>query len=49
MDADSYYTSFLDSSSSIAAVNNWDNQFYATSLLLWQLTGNSKYENQLKV
>ncbi|KAL3162306.1 hypothetical protein ABBQ32_009993 [Trebouxia sp. C0010 RCD-2024] len=49
MDADSYYTSFLDSSSSIAAVNNWDNQFYATSLLLWQLTGNSKYENQLKL
>lgn len=47
-DAESYYTRFMDGNSSIAAVNNWDNQFYATSLLLWQLT-ESMYEDKLEV
>lgn len=49
IDAESYYNSFMDGNSSIAMVNNWDNQFYATSLLLWQLTGNSTYEDNLQV
>ena len=49
IDAESYYNSFMDGNSSIAAVNNWDNQFYATSLLLWQLTGNSTYGDNLEV
>ena len=48
-DAESYYARFMEGNSSIAAVNNWDNQFYATSLLLWQLTGKSVYEDQLEV
>lgn len=48
-DAESYYAKFMDGNSSIAAVNNWDNQFYATSLLLWQLTGKSMYEDELEV
>ena len=39
----------MDGNGSIAVVNNWDNQFYATSLLLWQLTGNSTYEDNLEV
>lgn len=30
-------------------MNNWDNQFYATSLLLWQLTGNTTYEDKVEV
>lgn len=49
IDAESYYNSFADGASSITAVNNWDNQYYATSLLLWQLTGNSTYEHALEV
>lgn len=49
IDAESYYSSVMDGNSNIAAVNNWDNQFYATSLLLWQLTGNSTYEDSLEV
>ena len=49
IDAESYYNSFMDGESSIAAVNNWDNQFYATSLLLWQLTGKSTYKDNLEV
>ena len=39
----------MDGNGSIAAVNNWDEQFYATSLLLWQLTGKSTYEDNLEV
>ena len=39
----------MDGNGSIAVVNNWDNQLYATSLLLWQLTGNSTYEDNLEV
>ena len=49
IDAESYYSSFVDGNSNIVAVNNWDNQFYATSLLLWRLTGNSVYEDKLEV
>ena len=49
IDAESYYNSFANGASSIAAVNNWDNQYYAASLLLWQLTGNSTYEHALEV
>ncbi|KAL0033640.1 hypothetical protein WJX79_009306 [Trebouxia sp. C0005] len=47
-DAVDYYNEFINGASSIAAVNNWDNQFYATSLLLWQLTGNTTYEDKVE-
>lgn len=49
IDAVDYYNEFINGASSIAAVNNWDNQFYATSLLLWQLTGNTTYEDKVEV
>ncbi len=49
IEAVDYYNEFINGASSIAAVNNWDNQFYATSLLLWQLTGNTTYEDKVEV
>lgn len=49
-EAEDYYKDFV-AASNIAPVpvNNWDNQIYAASLLLWQLTGNETYRNDLQV
>lgn len=48
-EAEDYYKDFVVGSSSAVPVNNWNNQMYAASLLLWQLTGNETYRNDLEV
>lgn len=48
-EAEDYYKDYMAEASSAAPVNNWDNQIYATGLLLWQLTGNNTYENDMEV
>ena len=48
-EAEDYYKDYIAQSNSTVPVNNWDNQIYAASLLLWQLTGSSAYNKKLEV
>ena len=48
-EAEQYYNSYLQATSEVPVVNNWDTQIYASSLLLWQLTGNKTYRSDLEV
>ena len=48
-EAEDYYKDYVAAVSGAVPVNNWDNQMYAASLLLWQLTGNNTYENDIEV
>ena len=48
-EAEQYYNSYLQATSEVPLVNNWDTQIYASSLLLWQLTGNKTYRSDLEV